>query len=189
MNTPIIILDGPDNVGKGTQLSLLRKHFKGTPFVITNLDRPVGESNEEKKVYGLKAATNQLLTMTHGVKHGIPYLADRAHYTEYAYSMFRDTHNLETFKEIESHIDEELLSSSLSIIFIDTPENIAERDDGASVYTKEDLNGIETLILRFNEAAHASRIETHVINIDEKDIETVHKEVIEIIESKFKELS
>ena len=98
---PIIILDGPDNVGKGTQLALLRKYFTNIPFVITNLDKPVGEGTEEKKNYGLISIDNQLKTMVLGAQQGIPYIADRGHYTEYAYSIFREAHELQTILDIE----------------------------------------------------------------------------------------
>ena len=101
MITPIIIFDGPDNVGKGTQIALLRKRFSEIPFAITNLDKPVGTSLEEKVSYGVKAAQNQLITLFLGAQAGIPQIADRAHYTEYAYSSLRKQHNLDTILQLD----------------------------------------------------------------------------------------
>lgn len=185
--TPIIILDGPDNVGKGTQLALLRKYFKSTPFVITNLDKPVGNNLDEKKIYGLQAITHQLTTMALAAKQGIPCIADRGHYTEYAYSMFREAHTLETILAIEQQY-QEVQDIIIGIIFVDDVENISGRDDGQSAYNKEDLIQIQHIIERFEEHAAVSHFETKIINIKEKDIETVHQEVIRLLQNKFPSL-
>ena len=88
-NIPVIIFDGPDNVGKGTQIKLLRKHFKETAFAITNMDKPVGDDLDAKERYGLEAATSQLVTIHSGWHSKAPQIADRAYFSEYAYSVLR----------------------------------------------------------------------------------------------------
>ena len=182
--TPIIIFDGPDNVGKGTQLSLLRKHYKDIPFAITNLDKPIGANSEEKREYGLAAAYGQLTTLFAGYQAGIPQIADRAHYSEYAYSILRGQHQLTDIMEMESEF-KEYKDDVLSIIFIDEVENICERDDGNSNYGEEVVENIKNIITNFKEHAAASLFETHIIDINGKDIEIVQQEVNTLIAKKF----
>ena len=187
-HAPIIIFDGPDNVGKGTQIKLLRKKLVDTPFNITNLDKPVGETLLAKQEYGLENINNQLQTMVAGSALGIPQLADRGHYSEYAYSILRITHSMKVIQMIE----EQYLSSKdniLGIIFIDTVKNISDRDDGESNYDKDDLETIETIIQRFKETKEHSHFPTYIIDIQGKDKDLVHKEVMQHILNHFPQIS
>lgn len=185
--TPVIIFDGPDNVGKGTQISLLRKHFKETPFAITNLDKPVGSDLDEKRDYGLAAAYGQLTTLFAGYEKDVAQIADRAHYSEYAYSILRTQHPLTDIMEMESEF-KNFKDNVLSIIFIDEVENISERDDGESHYDADDIENIKNIINNFKEHAKTSLFETHIINIDGKDIEAVQREVNALVTKKFPDL-
>lgn len=186
-NTPVIIFDGPDNVGKGTQIALLRKFFTKTPFAISNLDKPVGETLEEKREYGINAVTSQLSTLLLGASNGIPQIADRAHYSEYAYSMLRIPHaKQDLIAREEQH--KALIPHTLGIIFIDEVEAISERDDGKSNYQADDLVMITSIIKRFVDYADSSLFNTHVININGKDITTVHQEVVSLVLKTFPEL-
>ena len=72
------------------------------------------------------------------------------------------------------------------ITFIDATSNISDRDDGLSQFKKEAHDDIEKLISRFQEISQRSLFDNSIINIHNKDIETVHNEVISVIENKFK---
>lgn len=177
---PVIIIDGPDNVGKGTQIKLLRSWLHKIPFCISNLDKPVGENLDEKKVYGIKAIDNQLASLHAGWKSGIPSIADRAWPSEYAYSILRNTHSLEAILDIEEkYLD--MSSDVLGIIFIDEAQQISERDDGHSNYDSENLEEINRIIHRFCKLAEQSHFTLEVININKKAIEDVHLEVQQTI--------
>jgi thymidylate kinase len=54
----ILGFDGPDNVGKSTQIKKIRKYFKDIPFTVLNIEAPVGNNNEEKLKYGLENSRN-----------------------------------------------------------------------------------------------------------------------------------
>lgn len=188
MNTNIIIaFDGPDNVGKGTQIALLRKYYPQLAFCLSNLDRPAGHTDKEKIDYGLRAMINQLDATQALHNKGIPQIVDRMHYTEYAYSIFRGGHELKTILDYEQKYTD-LKSSYFTIIFIDTAEHISQRDDNDSVYNRDDLDNIQKVIDRFKEIAEHSIFDNIVIDINGKDIPTVQKEVIAALENKFPEL-
>ena len=185
--TPIIAFDGPDNVGKGTQIALLRKWLSRIPFVLTNLDRPHGKTNEEKLHYGYHASKNHLEAKSILHRNGIPHLVDRMHYTEYAYSILRGGHELENILNLErayEHISDDFLT----IIFIDKVENILKRDDGESVYERDDYLAVERIVERFREIAEQSIFKNEMINIDGKSIEEVQEEVKHVIKKHFPEI-
>ena len=185
--TPIIAFDGPDNVGKGTQISLLRKWLSHIPFVLTNLDRPHGENHEEKLNYGYQASKNHLKAKELLWREEIPHLVDRMHYTEYAYSILRKGHSLDTILELEkSFLD--MRDDFLTIIFLDTPENILKRDDGLSVYQRDDYKAVEDIIERFQEIAELSHFHNHIISITGKSIPQVHEEVKEVMRNFFPQI-
>lgn len=183
----IIAFDGPDNVGKGTQIGLLRKWLKHIPFVLTNLDRPHGSTDDEKINYGLQASKNHLVAKMAIWEKGIPQIVDRMHYTEYAYSVLRGGHTIKTILELENEF-KDLKDDLFTIIFIDKVENISARDDGKSVYKANDYQNITKITNRFIEIAEKSLFNNKVINIHNKNILTVENEVQSILLEKFPNL-
>ncbi len=182
--TPIIAFDGPDNVGKGTQIALLRKWLSHIPFVLTNLDRPHGKNHDEKLDYGYRASRNHLRAKELLWREGIPHLVDRMHYTEYAYSILRGGHLLENILTLEQAFLT-MRDDFLTIIFVDEVENILKRDDGLSVYKRDDYEAVENIIKRFHEIAEASHFHNRIISITGKSIPQVHEEVREIVRAFF----
>lgn len=182
--TPIIAFDGPDNVGKGTQIALLRKWLSHIPFVLTNLDRPHGASHQEKLEYGYQASKNHLKAKELLWREGIPHLVDRMHYTEYAYSVLRGGHTLERILALEKEFLA-MRDDFLTITFVDEVENILRRDDGLSVYKRDDYEAVEKIINRFREISEASHFHNHIISITGKSIPQVHEEVKEIVRNFF----
>jgi len=178
----IIAFDGPDNVGKSTQIKLLRKYFKEVPFLIMDVDAPIGDSTKEKLHYGKEHSRRSFEAI-----RTLPFsqIHDRIHFTEYAYSFFRDGHELEEILDLEKEY-KDIKNELLIITFIDEVNNISARDDGLSQFAKEDLENIHTLVQRFKNISEKSIFDNHIINIHEKDIETVQKEVINLVTNKFK---
>jgi len=183
----IIAFDGPDNVGKGTQIALLRKHFSSIPFVISNLDKPVGETDSEKINYGIAASKNHLIAKHAVWEKGIPQIVDRMHYTEYAYSILRGGHSIETILELESDFSE-MKDSFFTLIFIDEVQNIQSRDDGKSNYDVDNTKQIEIITQRFIEISKQSLFDNVIVNIHGKDISTVQNEVLQALCKKFPNL-
>ncbi len=183
----IIAFDGPDNVGKGTQISLLRKWLKNIPFVLMNLDRPAGDTHGEKLNYGLEASRNALLANKALWEKSIPQIVDRMHYTEYAYSLLRGGHSIKDILDLEKEFLE-MKDDFFTIIFIDETENIQKRDDGLSEYNADDRGEVAEITKRFPEIAKHSLFENVIININGKDIQTVQAEVKKEILKKFPDI-
>jgi len=181
MSKIIIAFDGPDNVGKSTQIGLLRKHFSQTPFLILNVDAPVGSNASEKLAYGkahIQKTFEAMDTLSSSQIH------DRSHFTEYAYSFFRDGHDIEDILALEKTYEH--LKDNLCIItFIDEVENIISRDDGASAYDKENTDDVLRIVENFKEISKRSLFPNIIINIHGKDIPTVQAEVNDYIAQQF----
>ncbi len=186
-NKIIIAFDGPDNVGKGTQIHLLRKSFPKIPFVLMNLDRPVGTTDEEKRTYGLEASRNALLTNRALLKEGIPQIIDRMHYTEYAYSILRGGHEKQTILDLEEEFSD-LKKYFFTIIFIDEVSEIQKRDDGLSEYNEKNYDEIKAIQERFIDIAKTSHFDNIVINIHTKSIKRVQSEVETALKNRFPHL-
>ncbi|MGB0925167.1 MAG: hypothetical protein ACPGTS_00485 [Minisyncoccia bacterium] len=183
----IIAFDGPDNVGKGTQIGLLRKWLSHIPFVLTNLDRPHGATDDQKLAYGLAASRNHLQATQAIHNSNIPQIVDRMHYTEYAYSVLRGGHSIDTITALEQeYID--LKDNFFTLVFIDNVENIQARDDGLSVYDAENYSEVSEITNRFSDIAAHSLFDNAVINIHGKDIPSVQAEVENILLEKFPDL-
>jgi thymidylate kinase len=186
-HTPIIIIDGPDNVGKGTQIKRLRSWLDHIPFCIFNLDSPVGNSLDAKEAYGIKAVHNQCKSLQLAWKEQIPCIVDRAWPSEYAYSILRKKHGIETIRNIEERYCD-IRQDTHIIIFIDEVENIQERDDGMSNYNAEDLQEIQLVVERFKSFSEHSTFPTTVININGKDPDAVEQDVQTVIRTHFPSL-
>lgn len=180
----ILCFDGPDNVGKGTQINLVREYFKKIPFVILHVTNPIGDTAEKKVEYG-SAMENQYFKARKSLSENfIPQINDRAHYSEYAYRIFRDSDRIDDILEMENKF-KELIVNTLIFTFIDKPENISLRDDGLSMYEKEDVDKIQKLIDRFKYISEKSIFDNYIINIDGKNEDEVFEIVLEKIKNKF----
>lgn len=181
---PIIIIDGPDNVGKGTQIKRLRRWLSHIPFCIFNLDSPVGSNLDVKETYGIKAVHNQCKSLQLSWEHNIPCIVDRAWPSEYAYSILRKKHGIKTMLDIEEHY-RAIQQNTHIIIFIDEVRNIQERDDGMSNYNAEDLKEIQLVVDRFTTFSEHSTFSTTLININGNNADTVEQEVQTVIRTFF----
>lgn len=182
--TPIIIIDGPYNVGKGTQIKRLRSWLNHVPFCMFNLDSPVGSSLDAKETYGIKAVHNQCKSLQLSWEQRIPCIVDRGWPSEYAYSILRKKHDIETILDIEKRYCA-IQQDTHIIIFIDEVENIQERDDGMSNYNAEDLQEIQLVVERFKTFSEHSTFPTTVININGNNADMVEQEVQTVIRKFF----
>lgn len=180
----IIAFDGPDNTGKNTQIELLRKWLSHIPFVITDLDKPYGENDSQKITYGLAAIDNLLHAQKIMHDSKIPQISNRMHYTEYAYSFLRGGHAIETILGLEEKY-KDIKDNFFTFVFVDHVENLTKRDDGLSIYDDADIDAISIINERFIEIAEQSTFNNMVINIHDKNIESVKSEIQKILSEKF----
>lgn len=184
-NKIIIGFDGPDNVGKGTQIKLLRKYLKDVPFVILDGINPMGDTQEDKVKFGEKSERQYFKARKSMWNNSIPQISDRTHYSEYAYRIFRDSDKIDDILEMEKEF-KELIDDIVIFTFIDKVENIMDRDDGDSAYGKDDLEGIKKLIDRFKYISEKSIFENYIVDIDGKNEDEVFEIILEKIKNKFR---
>ncbi len=181
----ILAFDGPDNVGKSTQIKKVRKYFKNLPFVVLNLEAPVGENNEERLNYGLENMEKYFELILSAREKNIPVILDRCHFSEYAYSFLRGGHKIEKILKLEKKF-EELKENLIIFTFIDEAENIIKRDDGLSAFDPEKKEEVEKIINNFKEISRKSLFQNFLMNIRGEDEEKVFKEIIDRLENMIK---
>lgn len=181
--TLVIGFDGPDNVGKDTQIELLRKAFPDRVFSILDQNAPVGNTIEEKQKYGMKMLKEFEDNVKLLSENGKNLILNRTHYSEYSYGMtFRDMYNnteymkevLKTDMNLFNFLKEKEDIILIIFVFSDKPTNIAERDDGKSLYTPEQLNLIESLVFNFKAISTLSELSHVTIDIESLGILDVH---------------
>ena len=180
----ILSFEGPDNVGKGTQVKKVVEHFKTINFVCLYDSLKAGESDEEKVDYGKKREEVYFNVRNYLWEQNLPQINDRSHYSEYAYRMFRNSDKIDDLLELEKKYIN-LSDDYLTLIFVDNPENISKRDDGESAYKAEDLKSISELIDRFRFISEKSIFENYIIDINGKDEDEVFEMVLKKIKNKF----
>jgi len=164
----LIIFEGPDNVGKTTQIELLRNYFaqKGKSFIITKSSNYKNVSPEKHKQLCIKEYKTIF-----NLGKTIDIIADRLHGGEYVYGPIYRGYDGNYVFNFENH-------KSFLIVLIDNPENLIKRDDGLSFSTEYDKKKLE--IEKFKEFYEKSFIENKIlINIENKNI----KEVFELIKN------
>jgi thymidylate kinase len=180
----ILGFDGPDNVGKGTQIEKIRKYFSKIPFIVLNIEAPVGNSSIDKIKYGIKNTKNNLQGILILAENNLPQILDRTHFSEYAYSFLRGGHDLKTFLKLEKKC-EKIKNIFCIITFIDKPKRIFERDDGQSAFDPSKTEDIEKIIENFKKISKQTIFKSIIINIYNKTEDEVFEEIIEKLEKEF----
>lgn len=171
----ILFVEGIDNVGKGTQINLIRSYFKDYKFQIMHHSNVKGV--DRKYSLCLYKKTFDLVRVA--MANDISLILDRSHLGEYVYSeMYRGYDGNYVF-DIEDQYND-VTNNAILIVLIDKPENTLKRDDGKSLSTNLE-NRIKEKE-RFEYAYEKSRIKNKIlINIDCKSIEEVNKEITNYI--------
>jgi thymidylate kinase len=172
----IIICEGLDRVGKDTQIKLLQTKLIDKPChifhysAIKNIDNKVCKKYSKKlyddgfKIIG-KLYKNRHLIFNRFLLGEIVYSPLYRNYKgDYIYKLEQKYKTKDFFKEI------------YLITFIDTVDNLIQREDGLS--HSLDVNHKQDEINKFIEAYNNSNIINKLlININTKSIDIVHKEI------------
>ena len=169
----VIICEGPERVGKSTQVKLLWK------WLVNNSDLNLASLHYSGMPTKEKSSRNfyEMFEIVEEAEH-TNFILDRSHLGEVVYaSKYRGYDGHYVFN-IEDSYD---LSDFYLITFIDDPINIASREDGDSLSLGK-LTNIEEEVEAFKQATLLSSIPHKlVIDISDKPIEKVHKVVIEFL--------
>ena len=179
-----VLFEGPDNCGKGTQIELLRNR-------LAKLDQPVHIIHysgfklpkEECIAYSKKLYAEMFRLMavnsSSDPKVVSNLIFDRAHLGEYVYGKIYRDYDADWIFNLEQTYLKFIFPEPRLIVFVDSPEKLIARDDGLSFSTEMDKKTYE--VQRFIEAYEKSNLKKCLINIGNKDIATVEKEVIHFL--------
>lgn len=167
-----IIIEGPDNCGKSTQISNIIEYFNNTPFIKANFSNIKSlKTAEEVQKYSKKLYSYMF-------EIDVPIICDRGHFGEYVYGkIYREYEGDYIFDlEHEYYLDQN--EETILILFVDSAENLISRDDGLSFSTDIEVKNLE--IKRFKEAFNKSCIKHKaLINVNEMSI----KQTFDIIKA------
>jgi thymidylate kinase len=174
-----IIFEGLDNVGKSTQIEELRKHYKDIGFIVTKSSFIKDFTPEEFK----KNSSLEYEQSFRIFNQDFDISCDRLHLGEYVYGNIYRGYSGEHVFDLEDKYDLNKIDDLFLFVFIDDVDNLLSRDDGLSLTTDRDKKQYE--IQRFIEAFEKSKIKNKLlINVNNKSIEDVTKELVNFIEEK-----
>ena len=130
-----IIIEGPDNTGKDTQIKEFIKNFDSECFHMFNL--PLEGSQKKLKEYSIKMYDEMFRIMKEAPKD-INYIFNRSHLGEAVYSPLYRGYLGDYIFDIEKKYTEFLRQDLYLITLVSDPTLILKRDDGKSFYKNEE---------------------------------------------------
>jgi hypothetical protein len=187
-----LILEGPDRVGKGTQIALLRKHFAESmkPFHVLHYSAIKTDPATSRTYFGkLYDSMFDMLTDDEYTFEQKIMCLDRAHISEAVYApMYRDYDGEYVF-DIERkwmNWSSRAMWEGLALVtFMDDPASLLARDDGESHSTNysDKVDEME----RFSAATMRSSIEAKtIININGLGPEEVNRHILGFLRGRFR---
>lgn len=180
-----IIFEGPDRVGKTTQIQLLQtwlwRNWCITPHVV-HFSNIKGIHPEEARTYSYHLYKEMF---NFWAFNSIPLIYDRSHIGEAVYGPLYRGYDANFIYELETQNKESLWNTYL-ITLINTPSELLLREDGHSLKNEgEDQTKMKKIeIDKFKKATMRSNISRKkIIDCKGKTPEQVHEEVIKFIQS------
>jgi len=174
-----IIIEGPDNVGKSTQIRYIKNYFNTVHFLTYSSGFVKQSSDKAYIAYSRRMMEVQYDTFEFNESINVSSICDRAHIGETVYSPIYRGYSGDFVFEYEKDIKNQYL-----IVYLDTPANLIKRDDGLSFSTELDKKQkeIDGFIRGFN----MSKIKNKkIIYITGKNEHQVQNETISFIKEKY----
>lgn len=172
-----IIIEGPDRVGKDTQIQAIRNHFNGDLWQVLHYSKPPKLDTSDDYILYQSSLFNQMF----GLSFVIPKLIlNRSHLGEAVYANYRDYDGSYVFDIEKQWTDAETDPFIVVIVLVTEAEQLVLRDDGDSFY--KNVEDAKSEVGRFIAAYRATSFTNkHLINVSGKTIEEVTKEIIDIL--------
>lgn len=176
-----IIIEGPDNTGKSTQINLIIKntpdkvfhkmHYSGLPFK---------DDIEKHLQYSTKMYDDMFKLMMLTKNTDINIIFDRSHLGETIYSPLYRNYSGDYVFDIEKKYVEALRKELYLITIVNDPQIVLSRDDGNSFYKDEE--GVKAEIDGFARAHRLSKIKNKLLlNVGTMNPDEVNKIIIEFL--------
>jgi len=173
----IVIIEGPDRVGKDTQIQAIRNHFNGDLWQVLHYSKPPKLDNADDYILYQSSLFNQMF----GLSTVVPKLIlNRSHIGEAVYANYRGYDGSYVFDIEKQWVDEESDDATVVIILVTDADQLLKRDDGDSFY--KNIEEAESEVGRFIAAYHSTSFTNkHLINVSGKTIEQVREEIHAIL--------
>tara|TARA_R100000655_G_scaffold34765_3_gene67637 strand:+ start:138 stop:746 length:609 start_codon:yes stop_codon:yes gene_type:complete len=133
-----IIIEGPDNTGKDTQIKQIIKNFDNECFHMFHyFNLPFKGDKKKHKDYSIKMYDEMFKIMKDAPKD-INYIFNRSHLGESVYSPLYRGYLGDYVFDIENKYTEYLRQELYLITLVSDPSLILKRDDGKSFYKNEE---------------------------------------------------
>jgi len=172
-----VIIEGPDRVGKDTQIQKIRNHFNGSLWQVLHYSKPP-KLETDKDYIGYQSS---LFSQMFALASFIPNLIlNRSHIGEAVYATYRGYNGAYVFDIEEQWLDKETDERTVVIVLIPKADQLIARNDGESFYTN--LEEAEGEIGRFIAAYQVTKFTNkHIIVVDGKSIDEVADEIRAIL--------
>lgn len=177
-----IILEGPDRVGKDTQLKLLLPKLINLPTHIIHYSFFSGLKNEDLLKYNKTLYKDLFLLCEQSKNRNLIF--NRSHLGEYVYGFLYRNYNVDYVFEIEKEFkNKNFWKNIYLIVLIDDKNNLIQREDGKSF--SKDLNKKQNELDRFCQLYDKSFIKNKIlINCDNKSINEIKENINEFVFNK-----
>jgi thymidylate kinase len=173
----VTVFEGPDRVGKSTQILNLKRHLEHTRSMPSHI---MHYSNlkivEEDIIHASKCYYKEMFEFTQlADKLYASLILDRSHIGESVYSPLYRNYDGDYVFDMEQRYNTEYF---LLFVFIADPEVLIKREDGISFSTDLEIKKkeIELFKLAFNKSHIKNK---YLIDVTNKDVNTVWQEIEE----------
>ena len=167
MKVKVVIFEGPDRVGKSTQVKLLFEEFCGRDELVHQLHYSGVKLPKDDCIRYSKNLYSSMFNIVHKNRFFANFILDRSHLGEYVYGNLYRGYEANWVFDLEADMrdrDPKWFDASFYLItMVLDPKKLVAREDGESFST--DLEKKETEILRFKEAHTRSNV-SHKLLLD-----------------------
>jgi thymidylate kinase len=176
-----IIIEGMDRCGKDTQIALIQKKFKDETFHVFHYAKVPFKTKGDHLSYNQRLYRDMFTMMFENQGSDRNFIFNRSHLGESVYSpKYRDYDGDYVF-DIEKSFAETLKDQLILIVLVNVPDILMSRDDGNSLSNKrEDISYERSAFIRGY--GLSSIRNKKLIECGERNIDTIHQEIIEFIQ-------
>ncbi len=171
----VIIIEGPDNVGKGTQIELLEQYFNSQNIPTTIIHCHNFKNASEPRIISERCYKSIMHTINAFKTNDSVLILDRSHLGETVYAPMYRMYSGDYVYELENLVERP--ETVFVFTLLDKPENLIKRDDNLSFSI--DLNKKQEEIGRFEQASKFTKFHhnSHLIWNLGRTPEEIHEEI------------